>query len=76
MCCCGEGDSLCRLHLHNASVRVALKSAESYRLRPLLTQRRNLKRKFLDIENTIRHSIKTFRLKLGSRGQLEGAGAN
>ncbi len=36
-------------------------------------ERRNLKRGFLDIENAIRHSIKTFWLKVGkvSRGQLE-----
>ena len=52
---------------------VHVKSEESYRLRLLLTQRRNLKRKFLDIENAIRHSIKTFGLRLGkvSRGEFE-----
>jgi transposase len=52
---------------------VHIKSKESYRLRLLLTQRRNLKRKFHDIENAIRHSIKTFGLKVGkvSRGQFE-----
>jgi transposase len=52
---------------------VHVKSEESYRLRLLLTQRRNLKRKFLDIENAIRHSIKTFGLKVGqvSRGGFE-----
>ena len=52
---------------------VHVKSEESYRLRLLLTQRRNLKRKFLDIENAIRHSIKTFGLRIGrvGRGQLE-----
>jgi transposase len=52
---------------------VHVKSEESYRLRLLLTQRRNLKRKFLDIENAIRHSIKTFGLKVGkvSRGRFE-----
>ena len=50
---------------------VHVKSDESYRLRLLLTQRRNLKRKFLDIENAIRHSIKTFGLRVGhvSRGR-------
>lgn len=50
-----------------------LKSEESYRLRLLLTHRRNLKRKFLDFENAIRHSIKTFGLKLGAvnRGAIE-----
>lgn len=49
-----------------------VKSAESYRLRLLLTERRNLKRKFLDIVNAIRHSIKPFGLKVGyvSRGQF------
>jgi transposase len=52
---------------------VHVKSKDSYRLRLLLTQRRNLKRKFLDIENAIRHSIKAFGLKVGkvSRGQFE-----
>src|SRR5262245_42603092 len=52
---------------------VHVKSEESYRLRLLLTQRRNLKRKFLDIENAIRHSIKAFGLKVGkvSRGEFE-----
>lgn len=53
--------------------QVHVKSEDSYRLRLLLTYRCNLKRKFLDIENAIRHSIKTFGLKLGavSRGQFE-----
>jgi transposase len=52
---------------------VHVKSEDSYRMRLLLTQRRNLKRKFLDIENAIRHSIKTFGLKVGrvSRGQFD-----
>ena len=39
---------------------VHIKSENSYRLRLLLTLRRNLKRKFLDIENSIRHSLKAF----------------
>jgi transposase len=53
--------------------QVHIKSEESYRLRLLLTQRRNLKRKFLDLENAIRHSIKTFGLRVGqvSRGEFE-----
>ena len=38
-------------------------SKSSYRLRLLLIQRRNLKRKFLDIENSIRHSLKVFGLR-------------
>ena len=49
------------------SGRLMLKSKDSYRMRQLLTQRRNLKRKFFHIENAIRHSIKTFGLKVGSR---------
>ena len=54
---------------------VHVKSDESYRL--LLTQRRNLKRKFFDIENAIRHSIKAFGLRLGrvGRGEFETRGA-
>jgi len=53
--------------------QVHLKSEQSYRLRLLLNQRTNLKRKFLDIENAIRHSIKAFGLKIGqiSRAKFE-----
>lgn len=43
---------------------VHIKSETSYRLRLLLTLRRNLKRKFLDIENAIRHSLKSFGIRL------------
>ena len=52
---------------------VYIKSDEAYRMRLLLTVRRNLKRKFLDITNTIRHSLKAFGIKLGqvSRGKFE-----
>ena len=52
---------------------VYIKSDEAYRMRLLLTARRNLKRKFLDITNTIRHSLKAFGIKLGqvSRGGFE-----
>lgn len=52
-----------------------IKSEPCYRMRLLLTQRRNLKRKFLDIENSIRHSLKAFGLRLGgaSRGEFEQA---
>lgn len=52
---------------------VHIKSDESYRLRLLLTARRNIKRKFLDIENTIRHSLKAFGVRLTniSRGRFE-----
>jgi hypothetical protein len=52
-----------------------MKSADSYRFRLLLTQRRNLKRKFLDLENAVRHSLKLFGIKLGTvgRGRFERA---
>jgi transposase len=46
-----------------------IKTEACYRLRLLLTQRRNLKRKFLDLENTIRHSLKAFGIKLGGIGR-------
>jgi transposase len=46
-----------------------IKTEACYRVRLLLTQRRNLKRKFLDLENTIRHSLKAFGVRLGSVGR-------
>lgn len=52
---------------------VHVKSDESHKLRLLLSNRRMLKRKFLDIENTIRGTLKVFGIKTGhiSRGQFE-----
>lgn len=52
-----------------------IKSENCYRVRLLLVQRRNLKRKFLDLENAIRHSLKVFGIKLGKvgRGGMEKA---
>lgn len=52
-----------------------VKTEGVYRLRLLLVHRRNLKRKFLDLENAIRHSLKSFGIKLGkvSRGRMEAA---
>lgn len=52
-----------------------MKSESSYRLRLLLIQRRNLKRKFLDLENSIRHSLKVFGLRFDrvGRGGFEDA---
>lgn len=44
---------------------VYIKSDEAYRMRLLLTARRNLKRKFLDLENAVRHSLKAFGIRLG-----------
>lgn len=41
----------------------------SHRLRFLLTHRRLLKRKFLDLENAIRHSLKVFGIRLGAVGR-------
>ena len=51
-----------------------IKTEDCYRIRLLLVQRRNLKRKFLDIENAIRHSLKVFGIRLGKvgRGSMEG----
>ena len=48
---------------------VHVKSEESHRLKLLLTSRRLLKRKLVDIENEIRQSLKTFGLLLGPRVQ-------
>jgi len=52
-----------------------MKSEDCYRIRLLLVQRRNLKRKFLDLENAIRHSLKVFGIRLGKvgRGSMEKA---
>ncbi|TCM40791.1 transposase [Novosphingobium sp. ST904] len=46
-----------------------VKSEACYRLRLLLTQRRNLKRKFLDLENSIRHSLKAFGIRIKGVGR-------
>ena len=46
-----------------------IKSEACYRLRLLLTHRRNLKRKFLDLENAIRHSLKAFGIRLNRVGR-------
>ena len=45
---------------------VSIKSEESLQLWLLLTHRRTLKRKVLDIENKFRHSVKVFGVRLGS----------
>ncbi len=49
--------------------RVHVKTEGCYRMRLLLTHRRNLKRKFLDLENAIRHSLKAFGIRLGGTGR-------
>ena len=49
--------------------RAHMKAEGTYRLRLLLTHRRNLKRKFLDIENAIRHSLKTFGIRIKGTGR-------
>ncbi|HEX4693613.1 IS110 family transposase [Sphingomonas sp.] len=46
-----------------------IKTEACYRIRLLLVQRRNLKRKFLDLENTVRHSLKAFGIRLGKVGR-------
>ena len=43
---------------------VHVKSEASYRLRLLIACRRNLKRKFFDLENAIRQSLKAFGIKV------------
>ena len=48
---------------------VHVKSEESHKLRLLLGHRRTLKRKLLDIENEVRHSLKVFGLMVGPRAQ-------
>jgi len=49
--------------------RAHIKTESCYRLRLLLTQRRNLKRKVLDLENTIRHSLKAFGIRIKGTGR-------
>jgi transposase len=46
-----------------------VKTDGAYRLKLLLTHRRNLKRKFLDLENAIRHSLKSFGVRLNKVGR-------
>ncbi len=46
-----------------------IKSESCCRLRHLLTQRRNLKRKVLDLENTMRHSLKAFGIRIKGTGR-------
>lgn len=49
--------------------RAHVKTQSCYRMRLLLTHRRNLKRKFLDLEKAIRHSLKAFGIRLGGTGR-------
>ncbi|BAM88112.1 transposase [Bradyrhizobium oligotrophicum S58] len=49
--------------------RARIKTALGYLLRLQLTHRRNLKRKFLDLENAIRHSLKAFGIRLNRIGR-------
>jgi transposase len=46
-----------------------VKTDANYRLRLILVHRRNLKRKFLDLENAIRHSLKVFGIRLNKVGR-------
>jgi transposase len=46
-----------------------IKSEACYRLRLLLIHRRNLKRKFVDLENAIRHSLKAFGMRFKGCGR-------
>jgi transposase len=49
--------------------RAHIKSEACYRLRLLLTHRRNLKRKFVDLENAIRHSLTAFGMRFKGCGR-------
>lgn len=51
---------------------VHVKSEASYRLRLLISNRRNLKRKFLDLENAIRQSLKAFGVKVAAQYRRMG----
>src|SRR5262245_24214408 len=53
--------------------QVHVKSSESQHLRVLLSNRRLLKRKFIDVENEMRGTLKAFGIKIGkvSRGKFE-----
>ena len=67
----GRADALGIAHIMRTGwFRTAhIKSEACYRLRLLLTHRRNLKRKFLDLENAIRHSLKAFGIQLSRVGR-------
>jgi len=54
--------------------RVHIKSDQSYRLRFLLAQRALLVRKRVDIENSIRQSLKVFGLRMGIAGKAKFEG--
>jgi len=56
-------------HAHRLVPKTHIKSEACYRLRLLLTHRRNLKCKFLDLENAIRHSLKAFGSRLSGTGR-------
>jgi hypothetical protein len=63
-------DALALAHIVRTGwFRQAQIKTESYRLRLLLTQRRNLKRKVLDLENAIRHSLKAFGIRIKGTGR-------
>lgn len=49
--------------------RANITSERCYRTKLLLTHRRNLKAKFLDLGNAIRHSLKAFGIRLGKVGR-------
>jgi transposase len=46
-----------------------IKTESCYRLQLLLTQRRNLKRKVLNLENSIRHSLKAIGIRIKGTGR-------
>ncbi len=54
---------------------VHVKSDQAHRMRILLAHRRNLKRKGLDLENALRHTLKAFGVKLHATGRKGMAAA-
>jgi len=54
---------------------VHVKSDQAHRMRILLAHRRSLKRKALDLENALRHTLKAFGVKLHATGRKSMAAA-
>lgn len=64
-----DARGLAQLVLSGWFKTIHVKSEESHRVKVLLAHRRTLKRKLLDIENEVRHSMKAFGFMLGRRVQ-------
>ena len=55
--------SICVVDRDGKIIKECKAATDPAAMRLLLIQRRNLKRKFLDLENTIRHSLKAFGIR-------------